>query len=41
MENANDAMNGMNEKMNHILRLFDTLPDDIKERMSDELGGAD
>ena len=37
----NDVMNGMNEKMNHILRLFDTLPDDIKERMSDELGGAD
>ena len=37
----NDAMNGMSEKMNHILRLFDTLPDDIKERMSDELGGAD
>ena len=29
----NDVINGMNEKMNHILRLLDALPDDIKEKM--------
>ena len=37
----NDVINGMNEKMNHILRLLDALPDDIKEKMSDKLGSAD
>ena len=33
-------INGMNEKMNRLLRLFDALPDDIKERMSDEIDGT-
>ena len=40
-EKRKNFINGMNEKMNRLLRLFDALPDDIKERMSDELGGAD
>ena len=32
----NDVMSEMNEKMNQLLRRFDALPDDIKERMSDK-----
>ena len=40
-EKRKNVTNGMNEKINRLLRLFDALPDDIKERMSDELGGAD
>ena len=32
-----DAINGMNEKINRLLRLFDALPDDIKEKIPDDL----
>ena len=39
-EKHKNVMNGMNEKINRLLRLFDTLPDDIKERMSDEIDGT-
>ena len=34
-----DAINGMNEKINRLVRLLDALPDDIKEKMPDELDG--
>ena len=34
-----DVISEMNKTMNHILRLFGTLPDDIKEKMSDKLDG--
>ena len=39
-EKRKNVTNGMNEKMNRLLRLFDALPDDIKERMSDEIDGT-
>ena len=38
-EKRKNVTNGMNEKINRLLRLFDALPDDIKEKMPDELDG--
>ena len=38
-EKHKNIINGMNEKINRLLRLFDTLPDDIKEMMPDEIDG--
>ena len=36
-EKHKNTMNGMNEKINRLLRLFDALPDDIKDKMPDEI----
>ncbi len=32
-----DVINGMNEKINRLVRLLDALPDGIKKKMPDEL----
>ena len=35
----NDNISRMNERINRLMRLFDALPDDLKERMSDKPDG--
>ena len=37
----NDVISAMNEKIKLLMRLVDLLPDDVKEKMSGELDGAD